>query len=91
MITAIVLLKASREHINDVLEQLVDIPGVKEAYSVAGSWDIVAIIRVEEQEELSEVVTKHMLKVKGITDSNTLIAFKAYSKHDLERMWGIGE
>jgi hypothetical protein len=31
-----------------------------------------------------------MLQVPGITHSETLIAFRVYSKHDLESMFSIG-
>lgn len=90
MITAIVLINTERNKINEVAEKLGQIKGITEIYSVAGEYDLVAIIRVSDNEYLANVVTKHMLKVDGITKTDTLIAFKAYSKHDLERMFSIG-
>ncbi len=90
MITAIVLIKVESDLINEVAEQIIDIEGVSEVYSIAGRFDLVAIIRVMDTEGLAEVVTSQMLKVKGIINSETLIAFRVYSKYDLEKMFSIG-
>ena len=90
MVTALVLLSVERDQINQVAETLVDFPGVTEVYSVAGRYDLVAIIRVKDHESLSEVVTRHMLTVKGIIKSETLVTFRVYSRHDLERMFSVG-
>ncbi len=90
MITAIVLIQGERDKLPETAEKLADMPGVKEVYSVAGDYDLVAIVRVKEHEELADVVTKHLLKMEGIARTNTLIAFKSFSKADLERMWEIG-
>jgi DNA-binding Lrp family transcriptional regulator len=90
MVTAIVLLQVERDLINEVAEQIIEIKGVSEVYSVAGRFDLVTMIRVKDNEGLAEVVTNHMLKVKGIKNSETLIAFRVFSKYDLERMFSIG-
>jgi len=90
MVTAIVLIQAERSKVPETAEALIDVPGVAEVYSVAGEYDLVAIVRVKEHEQLADVVTRHMLKMGGIVRTNTLIAFKAYSRKDLERMWEIG-
>ena len=90
MITAIVLLKVESDLINEVAEQLTGIEGVSEVYSIAGRFDLVAIIRVTDNEGLAEVVTSQMLKVKGIINSETLIAFRVFSNYDLEKMFSIG-
>lgn len=90
MISAIVLINTERNQINRVADQLSAIKGITEVYSVAGDYDLVAMVRVADSEALAAVVTEHMLKVDGITKTNTLIAFRAYSKHDLERMFSIG-
>ena len=90
MITAIVLIKSETDLINEVAEQIIGIEGVSEVYSIAGRFDLVAIVRVKDNEGLAEVVTSHMLKVKGIINSETLIAFKVFSKYDLEKMFSIG-
>jgi DNA-binding Lrp family transcriptional regulator len=90
MVTAMVLLTVERNKINEVANRLADMEGITEVYSVAGEYDLVAIIRVKENERLAELVTNQMLKVQGITKSETLIAFRVYSRHDLESMFSIG-
>jgi DNA-binding Lrp family transcriptional regulator len=90
MVTALVLLKVERGKINEVGEQMAAIRGVSEVYSVGGRFDLVAIIRVQTNEEMAEIVTEQMLHIDGITDSETLIAFRMFSKHDLEAMFSIG-
>jgi DNA-binding Lrp family transcriptional regulator len=91
MVSAIVLLNVARNKINAVAEKLADMDGISEVFSVAGEFDLAAIIRVKDNDELAELVTNRMLKVEGITKSETLIAFRVYSKHDLEAMFSIGE
>jgi DNA-binding Lrp family transcriptional regulator len=90
MVTAIVLINVERQQINEVAEQLVDMSGISEVYSVGGRFDLVAIIRVNSNEALADLVTGHMLRLSGITHTETLIAFRAYSRHDLEGMFSIG-
>jgi DNA-binding Lrp family transcriptional regulator len=90
MVTAIVLLKVESDLINEVAEQIIEIEGISEVYSIAGRFDLVAIVRVKDNEGLADVVTSQMLKVKGIINSETLIAFRVFSKFDLDRMFSIG-
>lgn len=90
MVTALVLLQVSRDRIPQVAEELAAIPGISEVYSVSGRYDLVAIIRTRNNDELAELVTGHMLKVQGITSSETLIAFRVFSHHDLETMFSVG-
>lgn len=90
MVSAIVLLKIERNQINAVADQLSAIDGISEVFSVAGQYDLVAILRVSTNNALADLVTAKMLQVGGITESETLIAFKTYSKHDLESMFSLG-
>lgn len=90
MVTAIVMIQGERDKLPETAEKLADLPGVNEVYSVAGDYDLVAIVRVKEHEQLADVVTKNLLKMDGILRTNTLIAFRSYSRKDLERMWEIG-
>ncbi|MFW6163847.1 MAG: Lrp/AsnC family transcriptional regulator [Planctomycetota bacterium] len=90
MVTAIVLVNVKRDAVNETAEALAEIDGVAEVYSVAGPWDLVAVVRAKTNEQMAEVVTSHMLKLGGIEKTTTLIAFRAYSRHDLERMFSIG-
>jgi DNA-binding Lrp family transcriptional regulator len=90
MITAVVLVKAERDKVPETAEKLLELPGITEVYSVAGDWDLVAILRVKKHEEIADVVADRMLKLPGIAHTTTLIAFKSYARKDLERMWEIG-
>jgi len=90
MITAFVMMNAERDRIAAIPEELLKMTGVAEVYSIAGDFDLVAIVRVKEAEDLARVVTERFAKVKGITRTMTLIAFKSYSNYDLENMFQIG-
>ncbi len=90
MVTAIVLLNLERDKINETAEILAKMEGISEVYSVAGRYDLTAIIRAEDNETLAELITNHLLKIQGIIRTETLIAFRVYSRHDLESMFSIG-
>ncbi|MBI4395524.1 MAG: Lrp/AsnC ligand binding domain-containing protein [Elusimicrobia bacterium] len=90
MVTAFILMIVQRDKVNEVAKTLADMKGVSEVYSLAGKYDLLAVARVQENESLAELVTHHMLKVEGIIKSETLVAFRVYSKYDLERMFSIG-
>jgi DNA-binding Lrp family transcriptional regulator len=90
MVTAITMLNVERGKINSVAEQLVEINGVSEVYSVGGRYDLIAVIRVKHNEDLADVVTEHIRKIDGIQKTETMLAFRAYSRHDLEEMFSIG-
>ena len=90
MVSAIVLLKIKRAKINEVAQNLADIEGISEVFSVGGRYDLVAILRVPDNDRLAELVTERMHQVQGISDTETLIAFRAYSQHDLADMFSIG-
>jgi DNA-binding Lrp family transcriptional regulator len=90
MLNAIVLIDAELPRIADLASELADVPGVAEVYSVAGEADLVAIVRVRHQDDLAEVVTRRISALAGIVRTRTLIAFKAYSRHDLEALWDLG-
>ena len=90
MITAIVLINAQRDRIATIPDELLKVEGVTEVYSIAGDYDLVAMVRVKEAEDLAGVVTDQFAKVKGITRTMTLIAFKCYSNYDLEHVFQIG-
>jgi len=90
MVTALVLLTVSRDRVNEIAEKLADMKGISEVYSIAGRYDLSVIIRARDNDHLSDIVTHHMLKVEGIITSETLVAFRVYSKHDLEGMFSVG-
>lgn len=90
MVSAIVLLTVARDRITPVAEQLADLTGISEVHSVAGKYDLVAIIRVADNEQLAKLVTEKIRAIDGIEKSETLIAFRVYSKHDLESIFALG-
>ena len=90
MVAAVVLLNVERDQINEVAEQLAAMEGVSEVYSVSGRYDLVAVLRVKTNEQLADLVTSNMLKLQGIRQTETLIAFRAYSRHDLEAAFSLG-
>lgn len=90
MISALVMLNVEKPKVNGVAKQLAAMTGVREVYSVAGKYDLVALIKVKNHEEIAELVTDKMLGVEGIISSETLISFRVYSQDDQERMFSIG-
>lgn len=93
MITSIVMIKCEVGRVKSVSEALVDIEDVAEVYSVTGEWDIFAVIRVKKFDSLTTVVSEGIASTPGITKTVTTLAFRCYSKHDMEKVWAqhIGE
>jgi DNA-binding Lrp family transcriptional regulator len=90
MVSAVVLMVVEKARINEVAEKLVEMPGITEVYSVAGQYDLVAIARATDNEAIAAAVTNQMLKVEGILRTETLMAFRAFSRYNLERMFAVG-
>ena len=90
MVNAVVLIACQIDSIPEAAEAIADIPGVSEVYSVAGEWDLVAIVRVTEHEDLAKVIPGGVGKVEGVERTETLIAFQVYSKHDLDALFSVG-
>ncbi|PRY50471.1 AsnC family transcriptional regulator [Geodermatophilus tzadiensis] len=90
MITAIVMIDAATDAIGEVAQAVADLDGVSEVYSVAGDTDLVAIVRVREFEQVAEVIAGRINKVPGVLETDTHIAFRAYSRHDLEAAFSLG-
>jgi DNA-binding Lrp family transcriptional regulator len=90
MVTAIVLLNVARGAIDSVGERLAEIDGISEVYSLGGRYDLAAVARVPSNDALADLVTGRMLRVEEITHSETLIAFRVFSRHDLERLFSVG-
>ena len=90
MVNAVVLINVEKGHTEVVAQALTETEGISEVYSVAGRYDLVAIVRVREHEQLAKLVASAVQNVPSLSKTETLIAFKAYSKHDLESMFGLG-
>ncbi|HEX2495036.1 MAG TPA: Lrp/AsnC ligand binding domain-containing protein [Steroidobacter sp.] len=82
-VSAVVLIKAETHLINELAEQLAELTGVAEVFSVAGPYDLVALVKVRENEDLADVITNHLSKLKGVLETQTLIAFRVYTKAEL--------
>lgn len=90
MITAIVLIRCAVERIPEVAEAIAELPGVSEVYSVTGDVDLIAMVRVREHEALADVIADQLSKVAGVRETETHIAFRSYSQHDLEAAFSLG-
>src|SRR5258708_31657096 len=90
MVTGIVMITAEVDQIPEVAEVIAQLPGVSEVYSTTGDFDLVAIVRVRAHDDLAEVIPGGLNKVAGIISTQTHIAFRAYSRHDLEAAFSIG-
>ena len=90
MVTAIVLVKAEIQRIPEVAETIAKIPEVSEVYSVTGEFDMVAMVRVRAHEQLADVIPGRLNKVVGVTHTETHIAFRTYTRHDLEAAFSLG-
>ena len=90
MTHAIVLIEAERDALATLGGRLAEIEGVGAAYSVTGAWDFVAVLNLRRHEELAEVVTHGIVKLEGIVRTQTMVAFEAFSRHDLESLFSVG-
>ncbi|MCK2220690.1 Lrp/AsnC ligand binding domain-containing protein [Actinomadura sp. ATCC 31491] len=90
MVTAIVHINAEVDRITEVAETIAEIDGVSEVYSITGEYDLLAMVRVPVYEQIAEVVPGRINKVEGVLHTETHIAFRAYSKHDLDAAFSIG-
>ncbi len=90
MVVALVLINVERAKVEPVAQALLKLEGVSEVFSVAGQYDLVALLRAPNNEQIAEVITGHMRDIPHITRTETLMAFKAFSKDDLGAMFSIG-
>jgi DNA-binding Lrp family transcriptional regulator len=90
VITAIVFVKADVARIPEVAEAIAELDGVSEVYSVTGEIDLIVLVRVRAHEDVADVVADRLNKVPGVLSTETHIAFRAYSRHDLEAAFSLG-
>ncbi|HWM37647.1 MAG TPA: Lrp/AsnC ligand binding domain-containing protein [Streptomyces sp.] len=90
MITSIVLIKTSTDRIPEIAEQIAALDSVSEVYSVTGAHDLIAIVRVAQHDDLADIIPGKISKVPGVLSTETHIAFRTYSQHDLESAFAIG-
>lgn len=91
MTHAIVLIEAERGAMSTLGGQIAAVDGVAESYSVTGAWDFVAIVRVRAHEQLAAVVQNGIGALAGVVRTQTMVAFEAFSRHDLEALFAVGE
>lgn len=91
MITAVVLINAEKGAIGDLGQELAAVSGVSEVYSVTGEIDFIAVVRARQHEDLADIVTKGIARLPGVARTHTHVAFKAYSRHDLESIFALGD
>jgi DNA-binding Lrp family transcriptional regulator len=84
------MIKTEVDRIPEIAQEVSGIEGVSEAYSVTGEWNLIAIVRVRHHDDLAEVIPGRLNKVPGIVRTETHIAFRAYSSHDLEAAFALG-
>ncbi|KPN18573.1 MULTISPECIES: Lrp/AsnC family transcriptional regulator [unclassified Arthrobacter] len=90
MITAFVLIQTDSARIPECAEEISEIEGISEVYSVTGEWDLIAVARVRRHEDLADAIANRLSKVPGVIGTTTQIAFRAYSKHDLDAAFSLG-
>ncbi|CAM5316434.1 MULTISPECIES: Lrp/AsnC family transcriptional regulator [Streptomyces] len=90
MITSIVLIRTSVDRIPEIAEKIAALEGVSEVYSVTGAHDLIAMVRVAQHDELADVIPGRISKIPGVASTETHIAFRTYSQHDLEAAFAIG-
>lgn len=90
MFTAFVMVRTDSNRIPECAEELAELEGVAEVYSVAGDWDLIVVVRVRRHDDLAETIANQISKIEGIQHTQTHMAFRAYSKHDLEATFALG-
>jgi DNA-binding Lrp family transcriptional regulator len=90
MTHAIVLVEAERDALATLGGALAELEGVGAAYSVTGEWDFVALVHVPRHEQLADVVARGIVALPGVVKTQTMVAFEAFSRHDLEALFDVG-
>ncbi|MGO2004841.1 Lrp/AsnC family transcriptional regulator [Arthrobacter rhombi] len=90
MITAFVMIQTVADSIPECAQKISELEGISEVYSVAGDWDLIAIARVRNHEDLAEAIANKLSKVDGVVETTTHIAFRSYSQHDLDAAFSLG-
>lgn len=90
MVTAFVLIKTDASRIPESAEEISGLEGISEVYSVTGDWDLIAVARVRQHEDLADVIADRLSKVAGVVSTTTHISFRAYSQHDLDAAFSLG-
>nr|WP_256939418.1 Lrp/AsnC ligand binding domain-containing protein [Arthrobacter sp. BF1] len=84
------MIKTDATRIPEAAQEISELSGISEVYSVTGEWDLIAIARVKKHEDLAEVIADKLSKVKSVVSTTTQISFRAYSQHDLDAAFALG-
>lgn len=90
MVNTVVLATCNIHKIPETAQAIADLPDVSEVYSVAGDYDLVIMVRVRNHDDLAHVVSEQIAKIEGIERTHTLVAFKVYSRHDMDALFSLG-
>lgn len=90
MITTVVLATCDIHQIPETAQAIADIEEVSEVYSVAGDYDLVVMVRVKRHDDLARVVSEQIARIPGVDRTQTLVAFKVFSRHDVESLFSLG-
>lgn len=90
MVTAIVMMRTDKSSIPETAETIAGLDGVAAVYSVTGSWDLVALVKVREYDALADAIADQLSKVEGVRETETMLAFRTYSSEDLGEGWALG-
>jgi DNA-binding Lrp family transcriptional regulator len=91
MVHAFLLIKAEPARVASLADELTEVEGIAEVYSVAGEVDLIAVVRVARHDDLADVVTRGVAALPGIVETRTMVAFQAFSKRDLDALWDLGD
>ncbi len=90
MLTAFILIDCAQNQIASVAKAIANLPNIAEVYSVTGDHDLIAIVRLTQYDDLASVVPEGISAIPGVTNTNTVLAFRRYAAADLEAAWDIG-
>lgn len=88
MVTAIILVNVERNLIMEVIDEVLKVDGIMEVHSVAGEYDLAAIARVKDNQQLAMILADKMChQIKGITHTKTLISLGSYYNFDVKKVF----
>lgn len=90
MVTAFVMMKTDPHRIPESAQDIANIEEVQAVYSVTGKWDLVAMVKTPNLEDLSDLVPAKISKVVTVHDTETMVAFRTYSDQELEASFSLG-
>lgn len=89
-VKAIVLIKAQTDQVSRLARSIAEVAGVSEVNSMAGQYDLVALVHARDNEGLAGIVSDGIRRLEGISYSETLIAFRTLSKAQVATTHSVG-